>query len=104
MEQNHKEALYVAYYLARFDKEALRFLTYSTWTEAFNDIAYRLNVQKHSVKNWRDEFDPLFEHRKGWHKRPMAPSRSHVAEEMKDYKEMEIRKIVFKILKKDFKK
>lgn len=104
MEQNHQEALYVAYYLARFDKEALRFLNYSTWTEAFNDIAYKLKVQKHSVKNWRDEFDPLFGHRKGWHKRPMAPSRLYVAEEMKHLKEKEIRKIVLKIFDQDFKK
>lgn len=103
MDQNHEKALYVTYYLARFDKKALRILKYSTWTEAFNDVAFKLNVKEHSVKNWRDEFDPLFDHRKGWHKRPMAPSRIHIAEEMKDLKEEEIRKIVLKILDQDYK-
>ena len=98
MERNHELALYVAYYLSRFDKEALNNLKYNTWTEAFNDIATRMNVQKHSVKNWRDEFDPLHGHRAGWHKRAMAPSRIFVAEEMKNLNEEEIRKIVLKIL------
>lgn len=104
MEQKHQQSLYIAYYLARFDKKALKVLNYSTWTEAFNDIAYKMDVQKHSVKNWRDEFDPLFGHRAGWHKRAMAPSRIQVVEEMKDLKEEEIRKMVLKILNNNFKK
>ncbi len=98
MEKNHQQALYVAYYLSRFDKEALNNLKYSTWTEAFNDIATRLNVQKHSVKNWRDEFDPLHGHRAGWHKRAMAPSRIIVADELKKHQEQYIRSLVIDIL------
>lgn len=98
MEKNHQEALYVAYYLARFDKEALKSLNYYTWTEAFYDIAEKLKVKHHSVKNWRDEFDPLFDHRAGWHKRPMAPSRIDVSEQLNDLEEKEIREMVLGIL------
>ena len=98
MEQNHQRALYIAYYLSRFDKKALKNLNYATWTEAFNDIAFKMKVQKNSVKNWRDEFDPLFGHRAGWHNRPMAPSRNAIAEEMENLGEEDIWKIVIKIL------
>ena len=43
---------------------------FSNFTEAFNVIGLSLGVQPASVKNYRDEFDPLFPNeRKGWHKR-----------------------------------
>jgi hypothetical protein len=98
MESNHKLTLYVSYYLARFNNEALKSLGYSTWKTAFDDISRRLNVNSHSVKNWRDEFDPLFGHRVGWYQRPMSPSRAQVAQALEDLDEIEIRDLVKDIL------
>lgn len=98
MEVNNKLTLYVTYYLARFDRIALKNLGYSTWEAAFLDISNRLNVNKHSVRNWRDEFDPLFGHRAGWHQRPMNPSRINVALALENLDELEIRLIVKDIL------
>jgi hypothetical protein len=98
MENNRKLALYVAYYLARFDKEAIQNLGYKNWDSAFLDISEKLKVRKHSVKNWRDEFDPLFCYRAGWHGRPMAPSRTNVALALENLEEPEIRAIVEEIL------
>jgi hypothetical protein len=98
MENNHKLALYVAYYLSRFNNEALTNLGYTTWNSAFDDIGKRLNVNKHSVKNWRDEFDPLFEHRAGWHQRPMIPSRIRVVQALENLTESQIKEIVNDIL------
>ncbi len=98
MEENHKLALYVTYYLSRFDKEALIRLGYSSWNEAFEDISQKLEVKRHSVKNWRDEFDPLFGHRAGWHQRAMIPSRVRVAQALESLDEIEIREIVKNIL------
>ncbi len=98
MENNHKLALYVAYYLSRFNNEALTNLGYATWNNAFDDIGERLKVNKHSVKNWRDEFDPLFEHRAGWHQRPMIPSRARVVQSFENLTELQIREIVSDII------
>jgi len=98
MEINHKLSLYVCYYLARFDKLALVNLGYKNWETAFIDISQKLDVKKHSVRNWRDEFDPLFGYRAGWHQRPMSPSRINVALALENLEEPEIRSIVKDIL------
>ncbi len=98
MEKSHKLTLYVSYYLSRFNNEALANLNYTTWNNAFEDIGKRLNVKPHSVKNWRDEFDPLFGHRAGWYQRPMSPSRVKVAQALEDLNESQIRSIANDIL------
>ena len=98
MENNHKLTLYISYYLARFNNEALTNLNYTTWNNAFEDIGKKLNVKPHSVKNWRDEFDPLFGHRAGWYQRPMSPSRVKVVRALEDLSESQIRGIVNDIL------
>lgn len=98
MEPNHKLTLYVSYYLSRFNSEALTKLGYPTWNAAFDDISQRLQVKSHSVKNWRDEFDPLFGHRVGWYQRPMSPSRVKVAQALESLDEVQIREIVKDIL------
>lgn len=98
MDNNHKLALYVAYYLSRFNNEALTNLGYTTCNNAFDDIGKRLKVNKHSVKNWRDEFDPLFGHRAGWHQRPMIPSRVRVVQAFENLTELQIREIAEDII------
>lgn len=98
MEINHKLTLYVTYYLARFNKIALKNLGYKNWESSFLDISDKLGVKKHSVRNWRDEFDPLFGYRAGWHQRPMSPSRTNVALALENLDEPEIRAIVEDIL------
>ena len=98
MDTNHKLALYVTYYLSRFNRAGLNNLGYSTWNQAFTDIANKLNVNLHSVKNWRDEFDPIHEDRAGWHQRPMRPSRVRVVQALETMQENEILSIVINIL------
>jgi len=98
MENNHKLAMYVSYYLARFNNLALENLEYKNWEAAFDDVSEKLAVKRLSVRNWRDEFDPLFEHRVGWYQRPMAPSRIRVVQLFENLTEPEIREIVIDIL------
>ena len=98
MEVNHKLTLFVTYYLARFDKVALENLGFENWESAFSKISEILLVKKHSVRNWRDEFDPLFGYRAGWYQRPMSPSRVNVALALENLEEPEIRAIVEDIL------
>ena len=59
-------------YLAKFDFDGLKYLGFDNFTEAFNVIGLALGIKPASVKNYRDEFDPMFPNeRKGWHKREM---------------------------------
>jgi hypothetical protein len=59
-------------YLSKFDSAGLTNLGFASFVEAFNVIGYALGSKPASIKNYRDEFDPLFPNsRKGWHKRPM---------------------------------
>jgi len=67
-----EKSILVGLYLSKFDREALRRLGFDSFAEAFNVIGSALGVRPASIKNYRDEFDPLFPNgRKGWHKRPI---------------------------------
>ncbi len=65
-----QKSILAGLYLAKFDTIGLRQLGFERSAEAFNVIGLALGVPPASIKNYRDEFDPLFpNHRKGWHKR-----------------------------------
>jgi Protein NO VEIN, C-terminal len=65
------KAILAGLYLAKYDSSGLRQLGFANFVEAFNVIGTALGVRPSSVKNYRDEFDPLFPNgRKGWHRRP----------------------------------
>jgi hypothetical protein len=58
-------------YLSKYDAAGLKRLGFESFVEAFNVIGYALGQKPASIKNYRDEFDPLFPNkRQGWHKRP----------------------------------
>lgn len=72
-------------YFSEYDSLALKTLGFESFVEAFNVIGYALGSKPASVKNYRDEFDPLFPNpRKGWHKRPIRGYCLKVFEEHKD--------------------
>jgi len=57
-------------FLSKYDAIGLKKLGFGSFLEAFNVIGYALGSKPASIKNYRDEFDPLFPNRrKGWHKR-----------------------------------
>lgn len=94
MEDNHKLALYVSYYLARFNLQGYSNLGFRNMKEAHTSIGIKLRVNPHTIKNMRDEFDPLFEHRVGWYQRPMSPSRVRIVQALENLDELQIREIV----------
>jgi len=98
MENDHKLGLYVSYYLARFDSEGYQKLGFGNQIETHTKIGDLLSVNPHTVKNWRDEFDPMFGHRAGWYQRPMSPSRVKVLQALENLDEPQIRAIVKDIL------
>ena len=75
------DSLTIAYYLSRFDKNALVKLGYPNFNYAFETIAHILGQKPATIKNMRDVFDPFFDNgRVGWYQRPLAGSRKEIFE------------------------
>lgn len=74
MNPEKRSAHIFAYFLSRFDKQALKSFDFKTDRQAFLDGAAILGVLPNYIKFRRDEFDVEHPHRKGWHKRKMSPS------------------------------
>jgi hypothetical protein len=53
------EAVIVAYAMSRLDSEFLKRFGFPSWHKAFAAIGARLGVRPASIKNLRDEFDPI---------------------------------------------
>lgn len=99
MKENNSLALIVAYYLSKFDQIAYGQLGFRSSTATHAEIGRLLGVNPNSVKNMRDEFDPLHDNaRVGWYQRPLRPSRAKVIESFQDLSEEELRDVVLEIL------
>lgn len=72
-------------FLSKYDRAALDYLDFASFTEAFNTLGYSLQARPGSIKNYRDELDPYFPNpRKGWHKRKL---RDHCRRVLETYRE-----------------
>ena len=70
--QKREKLILAGLYLSKYDQLGLAKLGFDTFLEAYNAIGFALRSKPASVKNYRDEFDPLFPNpRKGWRKRGM---------------------------------
>jgi hypothetical protein len=79
-----EKLILVGLFLSKYDAAGLKKLGFQSFIEAFNVVGYALGSKPASVKNYRDEFDPLFSNRrKGWHKRPRRDYCLSVFEEYK---------------------
>src|ERR1700675_3034932 len=75
-------------YLSKYDAAGLKKLGFESFLEAFNVIGYALGSKPASIKNYRDEFDPLIsKRRKGWHKRP---TREYCLKIFEEYKGLDL--------------
>ncbi len=75
-------------YLSKYDSAGLKKLGFDGFVEAFNVIGYGLGQKPASIKNYRDEFDPLFPNkRRGWHKRP---TRDYCLKVFEDYRNLDL--------------
>jgi hypothetical protein len=67
---NREKLILAGIYLSKFGSIGLKKLGFRTYAEAYNVVGYALGSRPSSIKNYRDEFDPIFPNaRKGWHKR-----------------------------------
>jgi hypothetical protein len=75
-------------YLSKYDTAGLKKLGFESFVEAFNVIGYALGQKPASIKNYRDEFDPLFPNKRlGWHKRP---TRRFCLKVLADYQNLDL--------------
>src|SRR5258708_2762236 len=75
-------------FLSKYDSAGLKKLGFESFIEAFNVIGYALGAKPASIKNYRDEFDPLFPNaRKGWYKRP---TREYCRKVFEEYKNLDL--------------
>ena len=58
-----EKLILVGLYLSKYDSLGLKKLGFESFAEAFNVIGYALGSKPASIKNYRDEFDPLFPNR-----------------------------------------
>lgn len=79
---NHRERQMLAgLYLSKFSRQGLDHLGFKSFTEAYNAIGYALDGKPSSIKNYMQEFDPLFPNgRKGWHGREVRHDRKEFFE------------------------
>jgi hypothetical protein len=67
---NREKLILTGMFLSKFGSLGLKRLGFQTYAEAYNVVGYALGSRPTSIKNYRDEFDPVFPNsRKGWHKR-----------------------------------
>ena len=59
-----EKLILVGLYLSKYDSIGLKRLGFDSFSEAFNTLGYVLGSKPASIKNYRDEFDPLFPNRR----------------------------------------
>lgn len=83
-----EKLILVGLYLSKYDAAGLKKLGFESFIEAFNVIGYALGSKPASIKNYRDEFDPLFPNKRaGWHKRP---TRKYCLDVVEEYKGLDL--------------
>jgi 5-methylcytosine-specific restriction protein A len=99
MKKQNKLALIVGYYISKFDKTAYKNLAIGGSTETHKVIGNILDVKASTLKNMRDAFDSVHDNpRKGWHQRPLPPSREKVLQKYNQYSENEMLDVITAIL------
>lgn len=82
-----EKLILVGLYLSKYDSLGLKRLGFDSFAEAFNVVGYAMGSKPASIKNYRDEFDPLFPNRrKGWHKRK---TRAYCLRAFEEYKSLD---------------
>lgn len=94
MKPENELALIIAFYLAKYNREAVINLGFSSFRQTFDVIGERIGVKPNTVKNMRDQFDPLYDARVGWYQRKLPPSRQRVVDAFDSVSEIALRSLV----------
>src|SRR5271156_2045604 len=83
-----EKLILIGLFLSKYDALGLSRLGFDSFVEAFNVFGYAMGSRPASIKNYRDEFDPLFPNRrKGWHKRE---TRDYCLRIFEEYKSLDL--------------
>ncbi len=90
----------IAYYLSKFDMDAVKALGYSTYTDAFHGMSQRFGKTNSYMRLRRDEFDPLIgkTNRRGWNMRNPRAGVLVLHNDLKNYTFEELTAIVNDLL------
>jgi len=92
----------IAYYLSKFDKDAIHSLGYDTYSSAFEGISKRFHKNNNYMKLRRDEFDAIVSNvRQGWNKRAPARAVLQMHEDLKNFSFEELTDIVKTLISDD---
>jgi len=95
-------ALIVGYAMSRLDRAYLDARHLKSWKAAFAQAGKLLKVAPTSLKNLRDEFDPVHGNaRRGWKDRPMRPNRQRVMGELCEVSDAALLEMIDAILRHD---
>lgn len=96
------EAIVIGYAMSRLDHLYLKSRQSTSWKSAFAEAANALSVRPASIKNLRDEFDPIHPNsRKGWHNRALRKNRHRVLGELCDISDDGLLELVGRIIQRD---
>lgn len=96
------EAIVIGYAMSRLDRAFLSSFEVRSWKSAFSLAAKAIGVRESSLKNLRDEFDPIHNNlRKGWWDRSIRTSRQRVALELGEVSDDALLELVRKIINRD---
>lgn len=94
-------ALIVGYAMSRLDRAYLVAFGQPTWKQAFAEAGAAFGIPPASFKNLRDEFDPLFGKRSGWHGRSMRSDRLATMNELAEVSEPALIELAKRALARD---
>ena len=96
------KAIVVGYAMSRLDAQYLALRGGIKWETAYAEASNTLLIPANSVKQLRDEFDPLHANsRKGRHQRPLRQSRERVFNELHDVSDAALMELVSRIMRKE---
>jgi hypothetical protein len=96
------ETIVVGYAMSRLDDRYLSAMGVKSWRAAFDKAAAALGVPRASMKNLRDEFDPIHANaRAGWKDRALRPNRQRVADEFHEVSDDALVEFVTRLLARD---
>lgn len=89
-----RDALVAAYYLSKFQHDRLGL---GNQDQTFDAVAQRLGIKKHTLKNYRDRFDPYTDSgRRGWWQAELTPELAALASELREVSEEALRSVVLR--------
>lgn len=82
-------------FLSKFDRAGLELLGFDSFSEAFQVLGYGLGAKPASIKNYRDELDPVLSTtRTGWNQRPMREHCRVMLSQYGDFSMQELASII----------